>query len=480
MERLSANLVTMIKNRPTNTIVRDDGKLLKHSTKSDDDDTNNFESENIHYTTEYTPLTPPPDEFDGRQVWAGCLTPVKNQGSCGSCWAFASTSMLSDRFNIQSLGQLYLELSPAKLILCDWGGKEFDASFTYDDPLKDQSQVVMSNVMNYKVGACFGNSLYQAFRYLYVVGTCTEKCIPYDKNLGNVSSDILDYNEQTSLPLCTAVTGPLRDMCANYYFDQEAGVEGGDPQRYYRALHFSATPGTAIEGGSEDRIRRGIYTWGPVATGMKVYPDFYTFDPKTTIYEWNGEGPQVGGHAIEIVGWGIDKPTSKSYWIIKNSWGPEWGDEGYFRMVRGTNNCQIEANVISCTPDFFYPPGYRLAWATGLEVHKILEERQHVSDDVALADGIDPHTGYTRRVMAKMPWLKLSPPVPLKNLPDWSKFVAGRDSTVEKRTLISDMGKESNGKYKLIGIIFLVLLVIIIAVTILFKKYHKRRYSLRR
>ena len=404
MDNLTASLQAAIKSRPTQTIVRDEGAP-------------------IVYDTEYTPSVPAPDKFDGREVWKGLLTEPMDQGTCGSCWAFASTSTLADRFNIQSRGLMHVNLSPAKLILCDWGGSETSII----DPLVKTSDVDSLNDTSLNTGACFGNSLFEAFRYLYVVGTCTEKCVPYNDSLGGQPS-VGKFREPAQVPLCTTVTGPLRDMCANYYFDQETGTEGGDPQRYYRAYRFTAVPGTPMDGGSEERIRRGIYSWGPMATGMKVYPDFYTFDPKTTIYDWDGTGPQVGGHAIELVGWGSD--SDKDYWIVKNSWGTSWGDGGYFRMVRGNNNCQIEANVLSCTPDFFYPRGYSIGEKkSGLETKNIAADRKLVAEDITIGAGIDQDTGYTRRVMARMPWLDLSRPVPLQNLPDWSTFVAGRDSS---------------------------------------------------
>jgi hypothetical protein len=59
------------------------------------------------------------------------------------------------------------------------------------------------------------------------------------------------------------------------------------------------------------------------------------FNPKTDINEWDGNGPQVGGHAIELVGWG--NRNCVDYWIVKNSWGVEWGMNGYFYMKRGVN-----------------------------------------------------------------------------------------------------------------------------------------------
>lgn len=456
MERLSSSLQAKIQERPTNTIVRNDGSIRVRD-----------EGSVMAGTVSDNISTPAPEKFDGREIWNGVLSPVMNQGSCGSCWAFASTSVLADRMNIQSMGLMHIELSPTKLILCDWGGKE-----NVVKPLASQQSVAEDNLTSLDTGACYGNTLYQAFRYLFVVGTCTEECIPYNKNLGGSKVDVKSFSDPAELPLCTSVTGPLRDMCANYYFDSQTGVEGGDPQRYYRALQFSSVPGTPKEGGSEERIRRELYSWGPVASGMKVYPDFYTFDPLATIYEWDGNGPQVGGHAVEIVGWGNEK--GKSYWIIKNSWGSEWGDKGYFRMIRGSNNCELEANVMSCTPDFFYPDVHVTTHSSGLNTEDVLQERQNLTTDVTVSDGIDQTTGYTRRVIAKMPWLDLSRPVALADLPNWSKFVAGRDSDAEDRVAYSmaTRTRNSDSRYSsqstvIYGMVCGILMFAIIVVLIL-------------
>ena len=52
----------------------------------------------------------------------------------------------------------------------------------------------------------------------------------------------------------------------------------------------------------------------------------------------------MGGHAIKIVGWGTD-PTGGDYWKVANSWNPYWGENGYFRIRRGTDECGIEDQV---------------------------------------------------------------------------------------------------------------------------------------
>jgi hypothetical protein len=110
--------------------------------------------------------------------------------------------------------------------------------------------------------------------------------------------------------------------------------------------------------GSEYNIRRDIYHWGPVSTVMKVFDDFLEWDGEG-IYEWNGtsdlQKPHIG-HSVVIVGWGTSE-NNNPYWIVRNSWGAEWGNKGYFKMKRGTNNCEIEENVFVCYPSL---PGIRL------------------------------------------------------------------------------------------------------------------------
>ncbi|PIO63790.1 hypothetical protein TELCIR_14599 [Teladorsagia circumcincta] len=54
-------------------------------------------------------------------------------------------------------------------------------------------------------------------------------------------------------------------------------------------------------------------------------------------------GKATGSHAVKIIGWGKERDTP--YWIIANSWHNDWGEKGFFRMIRGINDCGIETLV---------------------------------------------------------------------------------------------------------------------------------------
>lgn len=456
METLSTTLKAAIEAKPTYTILRPESPTLSAF----------FANEGKKVPQ---PFAKPPREFDGRIVWKGCLTPVVDQGKCGSCWAFASTSVLADRFNIQSMGMMNVQLSAAKLILCDLKGKEI----AINNPLENTLNLAELNLRILEHGGCYGNSLFDAFRYLFTIGTCTEECVPYNAQAaeGSKVEGLKAFTKATDIPLCAAVTGPIGDMCAGSYVDSSTNKEYGTPSRFYKALHFSAVPGIPEDNGNEERIRSGIYTWGPMASGMEVYPDFYTFDAKNDIYKWSGVGPRVGGHAVELVGWGEENGVP--FWIIKNSWGINWGDNGYFRMVRGINDCGIEGNVMSATPDFFFPPGHRQWVPSQADTIAIDRERNMIALETNIAGGgIDLETGYTRRAMSAYPWIDLSRPVALEDLPDWSNFIAGKMTPEARQKYVMNLRQTSENKNKnhqccKNTLIIIILAIIAIALTLL-------------
>jgi len=67
---------------------------------------------------------------------------------------------------------------------------------------------------------------------------------------------------------------------------------------------------------------------GPMVAGLAIYQDFYQY--QSGIYE-RTTNTLSGYHAVSVVGY--DK--TKKYWICKNSWGPSWGENGYFRIRFG-------------------------------------------------------------------------------------------------------------------------------------------------
>lgn len=409
--KIEPNLLKKVEARPTLTLLRSDTSVTRNSYNI-----------SPKYVIKYQKDIP--DSFDGRIVWKGLLSPVKNQGSCGSCWAFSSTSVLSDKFNIQSLGKYNINLSPSRLILCDLQGRESDIIFNN----LNINELEYLNSKSYKDSSCYGGTLLDAFRYLYIIGTTTEECIPYDKSLSGFKN-LGSFQKSSELPLCNTITGPSNDLCYNYVYNSDTGIEEGEYSRFYRCLHYYIVNGTEEYGGSELDIRKNIYKWGPLATAMNIYPDFYEYNG-IDIYSWNKKGDKIGGHAIEIVGWGQEKNIP--FWIIKNSWGDKWGDKGYFRIMRGNNECKIEENCITCVPDFFYPLGYEVDvennWA---ENEKVKEERYKITTLLNnKAGGIDTETGYTRRALLNKPSLEYIRPVNLENLPNWKTFIAGKDANV--------------------------------------------------
>ena len=83
-----------------------------------------------------------------------------------------------------------------------------------------------------------------------------------------------------------------------------------------------------------------MYNAGPISISFEATDEFV--DYYSGIYEEKGCGTttQDVNHAVLATGYGVNAVTP--YWNVKNSWGTEWGINGYFKIVRGKNMCALD------------------------------------------------------------------------------------------------------------------------------------------
>jgi cathepsin X len=95
----------------------------------------------------------------------------------------------------------------------------------------------------------------------------------------------------------------------------------------------------------EENMMQEIFQRGPIACGVAV-PD--ALEDYTGGIFHDTTGDMNIGHDISVVGWGVENGTK--YWTVRNSWGTHFGEEGFFRVVRGINNIAIESDCAWATP----------------------------------------------------------------------------------------------------------------------------------
>jgi cathepsin B len=227
-----------------------------------------------------------PDTFDARTQWPGCIGAIRDQGHCGSCWAFGAVEALSDRFCIQSKGA-------SKPIIA----------------AQDPTSCDTSN------GGCNGGQLGSVWRYLANTGAVTESCYPYE--MGTCK-----HPGCSELPTPACKKACQASSTLNYATDKHHAVSA-----YSIARNVT-------------QIATEIMTNGPVEAAFTVYTDFNNY--VSGVYH-HVSGTAEGGHAIKIIGWGTESGTD--YWLVANSWNTDWGDNGFFKIRRGTNECGIEAQI---------------------------------------------------------------------------------------------------------------------------------------
>jgi len=206
-----------------------------------------------------------PDSVDWRTVKPAVVSPVKDQGSCGSCWAFATAETVESSLAIAT-GNLTI-LSPQNVVSCT--------------PNPDNCG---------GTGGCNGAIAELGFTYIKNKGIATEADWPYKATTGVC-------NETAHTKVAT-VTGCVK-LAENNYTDLMTAV---------------ATLGPIAV--SVDAKKWSAYTKG-IYNGCDTEVD-YDID-----------------HAVQLVGYGTENGTA--YWIVRNSWGPNWGEAGYIRLLRHTD-----------------------------------------------------------------------------------------------------------------------------------------------
>jgi len=222
------------------------------------------------------------------------LTLLRNQHIpqyCGSCWSFAATSALSDRIKIMRNAQWPdIELAPQVLLSCSHGSNK----------------------------GCGGGSHHLAYEYIHNYSISHESCSNYQANGWNTGldcSDLIKCQECDSEGHCS-----VPDSYPIYTVDEYGSING------------------------EEAMMNEIYQRGPIACSLDDTP-IVNYTGGIVNYTGQSNGTN---HVVSIVGYGVENDVP--YWLVRNSWGSYYGEYGFFRILRGSNNALIESRCSWATP----------------------------------------------------------------------------------------------------------------------------------
>jgi cathepsin F len=155
-------------------------------------------------------------------------------------------------------------------------------------------------------------------------------CDPYNSGCGGgIMGNAYEY---------LRTYGIQSEATYSYLFDQ------GYCQYNSQAANSVVSTWTSAGTDDEEYIKEMLYTTGPLAVTINASTlQYYTGGVIDVIYEECPIGPN---HGVNLVGYGTSE-YGQDYWIVRNTWGSDWGEEGYFRLARGRSLCGINQYVVS-------------------------------------------------------------------------------------------------------------------------------------
>merc|ERR1712072_1669745 len=208
---------------------------------------------------------------------------VRDQSNRGSCWAFGSTEAFNDRYCIKT-GDATTLFSPEDTVSC--------CDYADDNTGKTCRP--------------------------YTLESCAHHVAPVPPMVA--CTDLNGGNEYHT-PKCISTCEDNYDIS------------------FSKDKHL-ASSSYGIRG--VENMQKELMEKGTLSVAFTVYEDFEAYTGG--VYQ-HTTGRALGGHAIKMIGWGVDNGTP--YWICTNSWNDSWGEQGTFRILRGQNECGIEGSVVA-------------------------------------------------------------------------------------------------------------------------------------